>query len=122
MEAELRALIERKWFQDRPEGTRRSRTSADELSQLTDSARSELADLYRECFDEEGEGDELARFVDAISVAEYGLDSSLLVGRQERRGRREKFADFLDWPVARFDHFTRWWDASAHHRELSQRA
>lgn len=119
--SDLKALIEGFWFQPEPQGVReREAPSLDELSPVI---RTELISLYEECFGpapSEPTQDELSRFLKAIAELEFRTDSVLFAGPDERDRQFKRAAKRLGWAPARFSAFSRWWNASPHHRQIHQ--
>jgi hypothetical protein len=117
--SDLKALIEGFWFQPAPQGVQER--EAPSLDELSPAIRTELISLYEECFGpDEPKQDELSRFLKAIAELEFRTDSVLFAGPDERDRQFKRAAKRLGWAPARFSAFSRWWNASPHHRQIHQ--
>lgn len=125
----LQTVIEHVWFSPQPDLDTRRDSILAETEKLSRSERLILNQAYQDCFHgpppQDGEAPdrfsaELASFVHALGLCEYGLDSILLLPPEMRRDKLDAAASSVRWPVSKFLTVLVWWDSSSLRSEVTR--
>ncbi len=131
METSIARIINKNWFQDVGPDRPRRWAFASDLAEAPEAVVEELERLYNDSVGtgfstsadsgrgrgasrtgQHVESGELVRFLHAVTLSEYALDSMVYYPAQRREATFAQFASEIGWPVDLLRQVDQWWHRS----------